>query len=124
MKKQSSIMVLSLVFGVMMATSVFADKTSVQIEAPAKAKKGETITITVKVTHDGNNIFHFTNWVYVKVNGKEVARWEYSVANRPESENLSLTTTVTVEETAYIEAMGNCNLHGSTGMKTHTVTVE
>ena len=121
--KKSLVIVFSSLM-VFASLAAFADKTSVEIEAPAAAKKGETVTIKIKVTHDGNNIFHYTNWVYVKVNGKEIKRWEYSMFSLPEDEVFTREITYTVSESVDIEAEGNCNIHGSTGKKTVRITVK
>jgi hypothetical protein len=50
----------------------------VRIEATATATEGSQITITVHVTHSGNNFFHFTDWVWLKANDTEMGRWESS----------------------------------------------
>ncbi len=52
----------------------YANKTSVVIAAPEAASKGSSVTITITVSHNGNNWFHFTDWAYIKVNGTEVQR--------------------------------------------------
>jgi desulfoferrodoxin (superoxide reductase-like protein) len=103
---------------------VFADKTSVEIDAPSAVKKGDTITIKIKVTHNGNNFMHHTSWVYVKAGGKEIGRWEYSMTNLPENENFTKEVTYTVTEPVELEAEGNCNIHGSAGKKTLKISVK
>jgi len=40
---------------------VLANKSSLQIEAPAMVKAGSTITIKLHVTHKGNNWFHYSD---------------------------------------------------------------
>ncbi len=102
----------------------FADKSSVEITASAIVKKGETITISVKVTHDGNNFLHYTDWVYIKAGGKEIARWEYSMFNRPENEIFTKEIKFTVNKSVEIEAEANCNFHGSKGKKTVKISVK
>ncbi len=102
----------------------FADKSSVEITAPEAAKKGETITIKVKVTHDGNNFLHYTDLVYIKAGGKEIARWEYSMFDRPEEEIFTKEVKFTVNKTVEIEAEANCNIHGSKGKKTVKISVK
>jgi desulfoferrodoxin (superoxide reductase-like protein) len=94
----------------------FASKSSVSLTVPESVSKGTEITIKVNVTHSGNNMFHYTNWVFVKVNGKEVARWDFSSSKTPESENFTREIKYTVNESAQIEAEANCNIHGSTGI--------
>ena len=103
---------------------VFADKSSIEITAPAAVKKGETITITVKVIHDGNNMLHYTEWVYIKADGKEIGRWEYSMMNNPKDEIFTKEVKYTVKKTVEIEAEANCNLHGSKGKKSLKITVK
>jgi desulfoferrodoxin (superoxide reductase-like protein) len=110
-------MIMALFFTV----SAFADKAGVSIQAPPSAKKGETITLTVKVTHNGNNILHYVDYVTLTVNGQEVKQWEYSAFDRAENEDFSVTHELEVTETMNIEAKANCNIHGSKGVKTHTI---
>ena len=62
-----------------------ANKSAVSIEAPPSVPKGSEITLRVTVTHKGNNFLHYTKWVQITINGKEVARWDYTSGNRPEA---------------------------------------
>ena len=101
-----------------------ANKSSVTIEAPEKAEKGSEITIRVNVYHSGNNLFHYTDWVSVSVNGKEVKRWEFSSFKRPEEENFSREIQYRVNGPMEILAEANCNMHGSAGPKKKTVNVK
>jgi desulfoferrodoxin (superoxide reductase-like protein) len=103
--------------------SAWANKSSVEIVAPATVKAGETVTITLKVSHRGNNFIHHTRWAYVKVNGAEVGRWEWS-KQKFESGNFTRQVTVKVDKPLQIEAEAWCNLHGSTGPKQAAVKVE
>lgn len=41
------------------APAALADETAVRIEAPATAAPDSLITVTVHVTHSGNNFFHY-----------------------------------------------------------------
>ncbi len=123
MKRTLIVFIISLTLSVVMAASLYADKSSVKIRAPKKVKKDDTITIQVDVNHDGNNFIHYVDWVYVKVNGKEIKRWEYTAFERPDTENFSVSITYTVEGPVEIEAMANCNLHGSDGKVIQKVTV-
>lgn len=100
-----------------------ANRTSVSLSAPDRALRGSAITITLHVTHRGNNFTHFTNWVLLKADDQEIARWEFSAFNRPPSENFTLETTLEVQQTVQLVAEGNCNLHGSDGKAFHTITV-
>jgi desulfoferrodoxin (superoxide reductase-like protein) len=108
----------------MVTTPALANKTSLRIEAPTEVSPGSTITITLHVMHNGNNLFHYTNWVRVSINGTELQRWEFSRGNRPESENFTLTKTYTVSEPLEIVAEANCNLHGSAGPAFATVKLK
>ena len=92
-----------------------ANKASVTIQAPASAQKGSEIVIRINVSHDGNNFFHYVNWVYVSVNGKEVVRWTFSSSDRPEAGNFSREVKVSVNGNSEIVTEANCNLHGSAG---------
>ena len=103
--------------------NVLANKTSVKINAPELVDKGTEITITINVKHIGNTAGHFTDWVYLKINGKEVKRWEYTKNERPEAGNFTLEYKFVVNEESVIEVKGNCNKHGSTGAETLTINI-
>ena len=124
MQKKLKLLPLIAILYPALTTSLFADKTAVEIIAPKEAQKGKAITITLKVSHDGNSIMHYTEWVSINVNGKEYKRWEYSAFNRPEDERFSLSLKIVVEEPLRIEAQGSCNVHGSQGIDTATISVK
>jgi desulfoferrodoxin (superoxide reductase-like protein) len=107
-----------------LASPGWAGRSSVTIEAPAAAQQGSEITVKINVAHDGNSRFHHTEWVYVKVKGEEVRRWEYSGSNRPQSERFSKEFKIAVNEPFEIIAEASCNLHGSTGPAKARVAVE
>jgi desulfoferrodoxin (superoxide reductase-like protein) len=96
---------------------LMANKSSVEIKAPAEAAKGSTVTITVTVSHSGNNRFHYTDWVYVKAGDKEIARWNFGKGELPENEKFTRDVQYTITDSVEIEAKANCNIHGSTGEK-------
>ena len=100
-----------------------ADKSSVSIEAPATAAKGDEITIKVTALHDANNVLHYTDWLYIMVNDQEIARWDYTWRKRPEGETFTKEITYTVTAPIEIKAEAHCNMHGSEGPKTLTVSV-
>lgn len=106
------------------STGAFANKTSVTVIAPEKAEKGSEITIKIEVKHMGNTKGHYTDWVWLKINGEEVKKWEYSKNTLPESQNFILEYKVKAESNLEIIAEGNCNKHGSKGMDKVTVIVE
>lgn len=124
MQKKLKLLPLIAILYPALTTTLFADKTAVEIIAPKEAQKGKAITITLKVSHNGNSIMHYTEWVSVNVNGKEYKRWEYSAFNRPEDERFSLSLKIVVEEPLRIEAQGSCNVHGSQGIDTATISVK
>jgi len=123
--KKFGIILLSLTLIFLLSTgSALADKSVVKVDAPESVAKGTEVTIRLNVTHHGNNMFHYTKWVYVKVNGKEIARWDFSATKTPESENFTKEIKYTVNEPAQIEAEANCNIHGSTGIAKAAISVK
>ncbi len=114
------------IFGFMFLTSLpaFADKSTVEIDVPKGVKKGAEITIKVKVSHNGNNLFHYTDLVYIKAGGKEIARWEYSIFSLPKDEVFIKEVKYTVNGPVYIEAEANCNIHGSAGKKSIKLKIQ
>ncbi len=105
------------------AGTVFADKTSVAISAPASAAPGSEITIRVTATHSANNFLHHTDWLYIMVNGQEIARWNYSWKNKPEGSVFTKELTYVLTDNIDIKAEGHCNMHGSKGPATAQVSV-
>ena len=102
----------------------FANKSSVSLTAPESVPKGTEVTIKVNVTHSGNNMFHYTKWVYVKINGNEIARWDFSATKTPESENFTREIKYTVNDAVQIEAESNCSIHGSAGIIKASITLK
>lgn len=98
-----------------------ADQSAVRIEVPAEAKPGSAVTVRVFVTHEGNNFFHFTDWVVVGVGETVIGRWEFAADRRPEDENFVRETTYTVQDTTTFYAQAHCNIHGSAGTAEATV---
>ncbi len=111
-------------FGVLISgPNAFADQTSVRIEAPASAPVGSDITVSVHVTHEGNSFFHFTDWVWLKADDKEIGRWEFKADQRPENEIFTLQVRYRLNGPVVFTAQGNCNLHGSAGAARAEVAV-
>ena len=92
--------------------------------APESVAKGTDITIKLNVEHNSNNLFNYTKWVYVMINGEEIERWDYTWRKRPEAENFTKEITYTVNEPVEIIAEASCNTHVSKGKATHTVSIK
>lgn len=116
--------ILTLLVFLIISASAFANKTSVKIIAPEKAVKGSEITIKIEVTHKGNTSGHHTDWVWVKVNGEEYQKWEFTKTDLPENQNFTLEFKIKADTNLEIIAKGDCNRHGSTGEDKVTVIVE
>jgi len=93
--------------------AAFANQSSVSLEAPNSVERGTEITIKVNVTHHGNNFLHYTKWVYIMINGEEIARWNYSNFRRPEAKNFTREIKYIVTDDVIIQAEASCNIHGS-----------
>jgi len=110
---------LSLIFLVMIVLlcgrDVWANKSATSIEVPENITKGSEITIRVMVTHNANNFIHYTKWLQIMINGKEIARWDYTMGNRPESAIFTKEIKYKAEGDIEIKAEASCNIHGSAG---------
>ena len=104
-------------------SSTYANKPTVTIEAPSSAAKGSEVTIKIYVEHNSDNFLHYVNWAYISVNGKEIARWDFSSSKRPEGNNFSREVKFTVTGPLEIAAEAYCNIHGSNGKVTHTLSI-
>lgn len=102
----------------------FANKSSTSIEAPQTAQRGSEIVIKIHVNHKGNNFLHYTNWLKVLVNQKEIARWEFTSSQRPEGEVFSREIKIKAMEDLEVTAEANCNIHGSAGPTTIKILVK
>ena len=109
------VFVFAVMLGMGLATDAFANKAAVTIEAPESAAVGSEVTIKITVTHSANNFMHYTNWVYVMVNGKEVERLEYSWNKKPSDAIFTREIKYKVAGPLEIKAEANCNIHGSKG---------
>lgn len=116
---------LTVLVAILLLVSIaFANKTSVEVNAPEKVKKGQKVTVTINVNHKGNSKMHHTDWVTLALNGKVVQRWEYSKRALPPNENFTLEYKFVATENTSITAQGNCNIHGSKGPIMVMVAVE
>ena len=123
MKRMAKALVLIiLIFGWSVGVAT-ANKASVAIEAPQSVQKGAELTIRVTVTHSANTGLHYTEWLKVTVNQKEVARWDYTSNSRPEAAVFTKELKLKAVENMEITAQASCNNHGSKGPGTVKVTV-
>ena len=119
---------LSLIFLVVMVflygQDVWANKSATSIEVPENITKGSEITIRVTVTHNANSFIHYTKWLQIMVNGKEITRWDYTMGNRPEGAPFTKEIKYKAEGDIEIKAEASCNIHGSSGPSTVKVSVK
>jgi desulfoferrodoxin (superoxide reductase-like protein) len=120
MKKIALLLVVAFCLSV---SGAFANKTRVEIKAPTEIKAGTEITITINVFHSANAKGHHTDWVYLKVNGKEVKRWEYNKNALPPGNDFTVEYKFVATEDMTLEAQGHCNIHGSAGIVNASVKV-
>ena len=95
--------------------NAWANKAEAKIEAPENAGKGSEITIRVTVIHNANNYFHHVEWLWIQINGNEIARWDYTATNRPEGTTFTKEIQYKVDGDVEIKAKASCNMHGSAG---------
>jgi hypothetical protein len=57
------------------------------------------------------------------VNGKEIARWNYTRTHKPESNVFTREIKFVVNEPLELKAEGHCNMHGSKGPATANVAI-
>ena len=100
---------------------VWANKSTTSSAVPESIPKGSEITIRVTVTHNANNFLHYTKWLQIMVNGKEIARWDYTMGNRPEGATFAKEIKYNVDGDIEIKAEASCNIHGSEGPATAKV---
>jgi desulfoferrodoxin (superoxide reductase-like protein) len=93
----------------------FANKSAVSIKAPSEVPRGSQVVIQVTVSHNDNSVLHYTDWLYVMVNGKELERWNYTAFARPEAADFTREIKVTAADNLEVKAEANCNVHGSAG---------
>jgi len=93
----------------------WANKAEAKIEAPETTPQGSEITIRVTVIHNANNFFHHIEWLWIKVNENEIARWDFTGSNKPEEATFAREIKSKMVGDAEIKAKASCNLHGSAG---------
>jgi len=103
---------------------VFANKSEVTIEGPTQAERGSEVTLRITATHNANTASHYTEWLKVTANKKEVARWDYTKENRPEGAVFTKEIKIKVLEDTEIVVEASCNNHGSKGPAKHNIKVK
>ncbi len=111
-------------FFILGGKNAWANKAEAKIEAPPRAALGSEITIRVTVIHSANNFFHHTEWLQVKSNEKEIARWDFTGTNKPEAATFTREIKYRVDGNVEIKAQASCNLHGSAGENVTKVSVQ
>ncbi|NWG02572.1 MAG: hypothetical protein HXY44_06935 [Syntrophaceae bacterium] len=124
MKKSIAFGVLILAILSFQINSAFADKSAVSIEGPTKVDKGTEVPLRITVTHNANSSSHYTEWLKVIANKKEIARWDYTTDKRPEAAQFTREIKIKVEEDMEVIAEASCNKHGSRGPAIHRISVK
>lgn len=124
MKKSVGLGMLILAILLLQGGLALANKSGASIEGPTSVAKGTEVTLRVTVSHSANSSSHYTEWLKVTANKKEIARWDYSKDNRPEGAEFTKEIKVKVMEDTEIIAEASCNNHGSRGPATHKITVK
>jgi len=124
MKKSVALGILILAILLLQVGPTLANKSAVSIEGPSSVVKGTEVTLRITVTHNANSPSHYTEWVKVTVNKKEIARWDYTKDNRPEAAEFTKEIKFKVLEDTEIVAEASCINHGSRGPAMHKITVK
>ena len=124
MKKSIGLGMLALALLLLQWGPVLAYKSGASIEGPTNVVKGTEVTLRVTVTHSANSSSHYTEWLKVTANKKEIARWDYNKDKRPEAAEFTKEIKITIMEDTEIVAEASCNNHGSRGPATHRITVK
>ena len=124
MKKSVVLGILILAILLLQVGPTLANKSAVSIEGPSSVVKGTEVTLRITVTHNANSPSHYTEWVKVTVNKKEIARWDYTKDNRPEAAEFTKEIKFKVLEDTEIVAEASCINHGSRGPAMHKITVK
>ena len=105
----------AVLFIFLLSGNAWATKAEAKIEVPERAAKRSEITIRVRVIHNANDFFHHVEWLWIQVNGNEIARWDYTATNRPDGATFTKEIKYKVEGDVEIRAKASCNIHGSAG---------
>ena len=106
------------------ANVALANRSETTIDGPTQAVKGSEVTLRITVTHNANTASHYTEWLKVMANKKEVGRWDYAKENRPEGGVFTKEIKIKVTEDTEIVAEASCNMHGSKGPAKHKIMVK
>jgi len=98
-----------------------ANKSEASIEGPTQARIGSEVTLRITVTHNANTASHYTEWLKVTANKKEIARWDYTKENRPEGAVFTKEIKIKVTEDTDLVAEASCNNHESKGPAKHKI---
>ena len=123
MKRSIALGMLILAILLLQVGPALANKAATSIDGPTSAPKGEEITLRVTTKHNANSSSHYTEWLKVTANKKEIARWDYSKDKRPEAAEFTKEIKIKVMEDTEITSEASCNKHGSKGPATHRITV-
>ena len=115
-----------LIFGILLlqVSPAFTNRSATFIEGPTSVAKGTEVTLRITVTHNANSASHYTEWLKVTANGKEVDRWNYTKDRRPEGAEFTKEIKIKVMEDTEVVAEASCNNHGSKGPATLKITVK
>jgi len=106
------------------ANVALANKSETTIEGPTQAAKGSEVTLRITVTHNANTASHYTEWLKVMADGKQIARWDFTKENLPEGAAFTKEIKIKVTEDTEIVAEASCNNHGSKGSAKHKIIVK
>lgn len=124
MKKSSGFGIFILVGLFLVVSPAAANKSAASIEGPESVAKGTEVTLRVTVTHNGNTPAHHTEWLVVKANNKEIARWDYAKENLPEAAEFTKEIKLIVTEDTEVTAEASCNRHGGKAPAILKINVE
>jgi len=124
MKKPIALGMLILAILLLQVGPAVANKSATSIEGPSSIAKGTEVTLRITVTHNANSPSHYTEWVKVTANKKEIARWGYTKDNRPEAAEFTKEIKFKVMEDTEVVAEASCNNHGSRGPAIHKIAVK
>jgi len=124
MKRSIALGVLILAILLVQVGPALANKSATSIDGPISVAKGTEVILRVNVSHSANSSSHYTAWLKVTVNKREIARWDYGKENLPEAAEFTKEIKLTIMEDTGIIAEASCNRHGSRGPATHRITVK